>query len=215
LEAVYDESFVFVDLAEAQRMFRMGAKVHGVDIRLDDIENAGAVQSALQSRLGSADFEVLTWYDLQKSLYAVMRLEKWGAMAVLALIIVVAAFNIVGSLTMIVVEKRRDIGVLRAMGVTAVDVRRIFLADGVLIGLAGGGLGLALGLGLSLAQQRYQFVPMMGSDSFLIDSYPVSIEMMDVAAISVIAIVLCVLASIYPATRAARMEPAKAVALDG
>ncbi|MBO6574577.1 MAG: ABC transporter permease [Rhodothermales bacterium] len=214
LEAVYDESFVFVDLAECQRMFRMGRRVHGVDVRLDDIEHAGRVQAALQESLDPDEFEVQTWYDLQESLYAVMRLEKWGAMAVLALIIVVAAFNIVGSLTMIVVEKRRDIGVLRAMGVSAADVRKIFLADGLLIGLFGGGIGLALGLGLSLLQQRYQFVPMMGADSFLIDSYPVSIELLDVAAISAMAIALCVLASVYPSTRAAKMEPARAVALD-
>ncbi|MFT4604745.1 MAG: lipoprotein-releasing system permease protein [Rhodothermales bacterium] len=215
LEAVYDESFVFVDLAEGQRMFRMGRKVHGIDVRLDDIERASEVQTTLRAQLDPAKFEVLTWYDLQESLYAVMRLEKWGAMAVLALIIVVAAFNIVGSLTMIVVEKQRDIGVLRAMGVSAADIRRIFLADGLLIGLAGGGIGLALGLGLSLMQQRFQIVPMMGSDSFLIDAYPVSVEAPDVAAIALIAIALCVLASIYPATRASRIEPARAVAMDG
>lgn len=215
LEAVYDESFVFVDLAEGQRMFRMGNRVNGIDVRLDDIDRAGEVQAVLRRNLDPEQFEVLTWYDLQESLYAVMRLEKWGAMAVLALIIVVAAFNIVGSLTMIVVEKRRDIGVLRAMGVPATGIRSIFLADGLLIGLAGGGIGLVLGLGLSFLQLRYQLVPMMGSDSFLIDAYPVSIEAPDVIAIALIAIALCVLASIYPASRASRIEPARAVAMEG
>lgn len=215
LEAVYDESFVFVDLAEGQRMFRMGDRVNGIDVRLDDIDRAGEVQAVLRRNLDPEQFEVLTWYDLQESLYAVMRLEKWGAMAVLALIIVVAAFNIVGSLTMIVVEKRRDIGVLRAMGVPAAGIRSIFLADGLLIGLAGGGIGLVLGLGLSFLQLRYQLVPMMGSDSFLIDAYPVSIEAPDVIAIALIAIALCVLASIYPAGRASRIEPARAVAMEG
>ena len=214
LEAVYDESFVFVDLPEAQRMFRLGARVHGIDVRLEDIDDAERVQRQLQAKLDPTRFEVQTWFDLQESLYGVMRLEKWGAMAVLALIIVVAAFNIVGSLTMIVVEKKRDMGVLRAMGVSAADVRRIFLADGLLIGLAGGGIGLVLGLGLSFLQGQYQIVPMMGSDSFLIDAYPVSIELLDVTAIFLVAVVLCVLASIYPSSRAAAMEPARAVALD-
>ncbi|MBN4056206.1 ABC transporter permease [Rhodothermus sp. AH-315-K08] len=215
LEAIYDESYVFVGLPEAQRMFRMGRKVHGVDIRLRDIEEADRVQEDLQALLGEDEFRVLTWYDLQESLYNVMRLEKWGAMLVLALIIVVAAFNIVGSLTMIVVEKRRDIGVLRAMGVSQVDIRKIFLAEGVLIGVAGGGIGLVIGLGLSLAQQRYELVPMMGSDSFLIDAYPVAIEMLDVFVIVGVAMALCVLASLYPASRAGRVVPAKAVTAEG
>jgi lipoprotein-releasing system permease protein len=215
LEAIYDESYVFVGLEEAQRMFRLGQKVHGIDLRLDNIESAGRIQEALRSTLNPDKFRVLTWYDLQASLYDVMRLEKWGAMLVLALIIVVAAFNIVGSLTMIVVEKRRDIGVLRAMGVSRRDIKRIFLTEGILIGAAGGGLGLVLGLGLSFAQQQYQLVPMMGSDSFLIDAYPVAIEIFDVLAIVGVAMALCVLASLYPASRASRVVPARAVTAEG
>ena len=116
LEPVYDASHVFIELGEAQRLFRMPGHVSGIELRLDDLEHAEAVKAALERQLDPERLRVQTWYDLQRSLYDVMRLEKWGASFVLALIIVVAAFNIVGSLTMIVIEKRRDLGALAGDG---------------------------------------------------------------------------------------------------
>ena len=127
---------------------------------------------------------------------------------------IVAAFNIVGSLTMVVIEKRRDVGVLQAMGVSQSNIRRIFLLEGALIGTVGTGLGLVLGLGLALLQQRYELVPMAQAESFLIDAYPVAIQPLDVILVSVVAFGLCVLASLYPAARAAAIEPARAVQMD-
>ncbi|GMQ82793.1 MAG: ABC transporter permease [Rhodothermia bacterium] len=215
LEAVYDESHVFIDLAEAQRLFRMGAYVSGLDLRLNDLERASEVKEMLSERLNPAEFTVLTWYDLQKSLYDVMRLEKWGASLVLILIVIVAVLNIVGSLTMIVIEKRRDVGALRAMGVSRKDVRRIFLIEGLLIGALGSGIGLVLGVGLALAQKKFALVPLAGAESFLIDAYPVSIQTFDVAVISLVALGLCVTAAVYPANRATKIEIAEAVAVEG
>ena len=141
-----------------------------------------------------------------------MRLEKWGASAILGLIIIVAAFNIVGSLTMVVIEKRSDIGALQAMGVSQSDVRRIFLFEGGLIGAVGTGLGLVLGLGLAFLQKYYELVPM--SQSFLIDAYPVAVQPVDVLLVALASFGLCVLAALYPAARAASIEPARAVHLD-
>jgi lipoprotein-releasing system permease protein len=210
LEPVYDASHVFIELGEAQRLFRMAGEVSGVELRLDDLERAAAVKAALQQRLGP-DVRVQTWYDLQRSLYDVMRLEKWGASFVLALIIVVAAFNIVGSLTMIVIEKRRDLGALQAMGASRRDVRRIFLLEGVLVGAIGSGVGLALGLGLALAQQHFGLVPLAGAESFIIDAYPVAVRAWDVVLVVVVAVGLCAAASVYPAARASAVEPAQAV----
>lgn len=215
LESVYDESHVFIDLKEAQRLFRTGRTVSGIEIRLDELERAAEVKSALQARLDMSSVEVLTWYDLQKSLYDVMRLEKYGASLILALIIVVAAFNIVGSLTMIVIEKRRDVGALRAMGATQRDIRRIFLIEGLLIGVLGSGTGLVLGLGIALLQKHFQLVPLADAGSFLIDAYPVVINPLDVLVIALIALGLCVLASVYPARRAASIQPAEAVSVEG
>ena len=214
LESVYDESYVFIDLAEAQRLFRTGRAVSGIEVRLEDLETASEIQASLQTKLDPNQYLVLTWYDLQKSLYDVMRLEKYGASLVLALIILVAAFNIVGSLTMIVIEKRRDVGALRAMGATAKDIKRIFLLEGLLIGIAGSGMGLVIGLGLSFAQKYFKLVPLANAESFLIDSYPVSVQILDVSVIAITGLVLCVLASVYPARRAASIQPAAAVNIE-
>jgi lipoprotein-releasing system permease protein len=206
---------VFVALPEAQRLFGTGTRVTGIDLRLDDLERAATVKAALEQRLDPEHYTVRTWYDLQKSLYDVMRLEKWGASAILGLIVLVAAFNIIGSLTMVVIEKRADIGALQAMGVSRGDVRRIFLYEGALIGAVGTGLGLVLGLGLAALQKYYALVPMAQAESFLIDAYPVSIQWLDVTLIALVAFGLCVLAALYPAARAADIEPARAVHLEG
>ena len=206
---------VFVSLEEAQQLFRTEGRVTGIELRLDDLERAGRVKALLQQKLGTERYTVQTWYDLQQSLYDVMQLEKWGASAILGLIVIVAAFNIVGSLTMVVIEKRADVGALQAMGASRADVRRIFLFEGALIGAVGTGLGLVLGLGLAFLQQYYGVVPMAQAESFLIDAYPVSVQALDVVLIAVVSFGLCVLAAVYPAARAAAIEPARAVHLDG
>jgi lipoprotein-releasing system permease protein len=218
MQAAYDQSHVFVSLDEAQRLFQTGRRVTGIDVRLDDLDRAGEIKAQLRARLDAAQFEtpfeVQTWYDLQKSLYDVMRIEKWVASAILMLIVVVAAFNIVGSLTMVVIEKRRDVGVLRAMGVSKSNIRRIFLTEGALIGAIGTGFGLVLGLGLALLQKHFNLVPMAQAESFMIDAYPVAIRPMDVALVATVSFALCVLAALYPASRASAIEPARAVHLD-
>ena len=211
LEPVYDASHVFIELGEAQRLFRMPGEVSGIELRLDDLEHAEAVKAALERQLDPERLRVQTWYDLQRSLYDVMRLEKWGASFVLALIIVVAAFNIVGSLTMIVIEKRRDLGALQAMGASRGDIRRIFLLEGLLVGVVGSGLGLVLGLGLAFAQQQFGLVPLAGAESFIIDAYPVAVRAWDVVLIVAVAVGLCAAAALYPAARASAVEPAQAV----
>jgi lipoprotein-releasing system permease protein len=211
IEPVYDETHVFVNLEEAQRLFRMPGEVSGIELRLEDIDQAAALKKSIQAQLDGDEFEVLTWYDLQKSLYDVMELEKWGASLILALIVVVAAFNIIGSLTMVVIEKRHDIGVLAAMGVSRRNIRRIFLLEGALIGVIGTGFGLVLGLGLSLLQKYTGLVPLAGAESFILDAYPITIQPLDVSLIAIVAMGLCVLAAVYPAARAAAIEPARAV----
>ena len=207
----YDETNVFIDITEAQRLFRMPGEVSGIELRLEDSKLAPRVKAQIQAVLSPDEFEVLTWYDIRKELYDVMALEKWGASLIIALIIVIAAFNIVGSLTMVVMEKRYDIGVLMSMGVSRDDVRRIFLMQGGIIGIAGTGVGLITGLGLCLLQQQFGLVPLIGSDSFILDAYPVSIQFLDVSIIVVITIGLCLLAALYPAHRAAAIRPAEAV----
>ena len=211
LEPAYDESHVFVGLEEGQRLFRMAGRVSGIDLRLADLDDAPEVQDLLTARLDGERYAVRTWYDLQASLYGVMRLEKWAASAILLLIVVVAAFNIVGALTMTVIEKRRDLGVLQAMGASRADVRRIFLFEGLLVGGIGTGIGLVLGLAICWVQATFALVPLAEAGSFVIDAYPIAVRPFDVAVVVLVAVGLCALAALYPATRAAQTEPARAV----
>ncbi len=211
MQAAQQDARVYIGVPQAQRLFQMRDRVSGIDIRLHDIEQAEAVKARLQRALDSEAFTVRTWYDLQRALFDVMQLEKWGAWAILFLIVIVAAFNIVGSLTMVVIEKRRDVGVLQAMGVSKRSIRQIFMAEGALIGAVGTGTGAVLGLGLAWAQQQYALVPLSRAESFLIDAYPVAIQLTDVVAVTGLSFGLCVAAALYPATRAASVPPAQAV----
>lgn len=210
LEPTYDETHVFVGLPEAQRLFRTGSRVSGLDVRLADVDDAGAVRDRLAEALGDG-YRVRTWYDLQGSLYGVMRVEKWAASVLLSFIIVVAAFNIVGALTMIVIEKRRDLGALMAMGASRGDVRRIFLLEGLLVGAIGTGLGLAVGLAVVGSQAAFGWAKLAEAGQFVIDAYPVDVRALDVALIALVAVGLCAAAAVYPATRAAAVDPARAV----
>ena len=215
LDAVYDENHVFIALEEAQRLMDMEHRVTGIELRLANLDEAEGVKRLLAAQLNPDRYDVVTWYDLRKSLYDVMRLEKWGASLILILIIVVAAFNVIGALTMIVIEKRRDVGVLQAMGVSRRGIRRIFMLEGLVVGGFGTALGLVIGLGLALLQQRFELVALGGAESFLIDAYPVSIQVLDLVVISGSAIALCVAAALYPASRAASIQPADAVRVQG
>jgi lipoprotein-releasing system permease protein len=211
IQPQYDESHVFIDIAEAQRLFRMSGRISGIEIRLDDLEQAASVKKQLETQLDKNKFSVLTWYDLQKTLYDTMTFEKWGASLVLALIIVVAACNSVGSLTMVVIEKKRDLGILQAMGVSRKNLRQIFLFEGLLIGGIGVTLGLLMGLGLSLIQQYFKLVPLGGGESFIISAYPIAIHAYDVILIASGVLILCIGGSVYPAYRAAQTNPVDAI----
>jgi lipoprotein-releasing system permease protein len=199
---------VYIDLRAAQRLFNMRNRITGLDIRLIDTDLAEEVRNEVSDVLGGG-YTVETWYELQKPLYDVMYLEKWGSYFILMIIVLVAVLNIVGSLTMIVIQKKRDIGVLISMGMTPKKIRKIFMSQGFQIGLIGCGLGGITGILLSLAQKEFGLVKL--SSSFIIDAYPVSIAATDLLLVLIGTMTLCLLASWYPAARAAAVEPADAV----
>lgn len=208
LQQIAGGSKVFVDIEAAKRLFRTRNEITGMDIKLYDNDDAEEVKEELKATLGP-DFEISTWYDLQKPLYDVMYLEKWGSFVVLILIVIVAVLNIIGSLTMIVIQKQRDIGILMSMGYSKKGIKTIFRKQGLYIGLIGCGIGGALGLLLSWAQMKFGMVKL--SSAFIIDAYPVQISPIDVSIILAASLLLCVLASWYPAHRAAQVQPADAV----
>lgn len=208
MHQIVEGDIVYVDLLAAQRLFNMRNEITGFDIQLIDTDRAERVKDELEEILG-AGFRIETWYDLQKPLYDVMYLEKWGSYFILMIIVIVAVLNIIGSLTMIVIQKKRDIGILISMGMTPRKIKKIFQSQGVQIGLIGCGLGGLLGIGLSMAQKEFSLFKL--SSSFIIDAYPVSIQFSDIAIILSGTMVLCLLASWYPAVRAAAIQPADAV----
>jgi len=205
----YDAHYAYVSIASAQRLLNMEGQYSGIEVRLHDIGDAEAVKAELSRRL-SGDFRVSTWYDLHKDLYSVMKIERWIAYILLCLIILVASFNMFGSLTMSVLEKRRDIGVLKSMGASARSVTRIFLLEGLVVGVLGTVLGLCLGFGLLEAQMRYQLFP-LDPTVYIIPAIPVEIHLMDLLSVSIASVVLSLIASYFPARRASRVIPVEAI----
>jgi lipoprotein-releasing system permease protein len=208
IQQIIDEEIVYIDLDAAQRLFNMRNEVTGFDIQLTDTDLAERVKTDLQKILGD-DYRIQTWYDLQKPLYDVMNLEKWASYFILMIIVLVAVLNIIGSLTMIVIQKKKDIGVLLAMGMTPKNIKKIFISQGIQIGIIGCGIGGILGILISLAQKEYGIVKL--TSSFIIDAYPVMINPFDILLIVGGSMLLCLGASWYPAMRASSVEPADAV----
>ncbi len=208
LEQIGGGAQVFIDIKAAQRLFNARNTISGIDISTTNSDAALELKDELQANLGNK-YKVSSWYDLQKPLYDVMYLEKWGAYAVLMIIIIVAVLNIIGSLTMIVIQKRRDIGILISMGYSKAAIKSIFRKQGFYIGLIGCGIGGALGLLLCWLQVKFSLIKL--SSAFLIDAYPVQIQTMDVILILSGSLLLCLAASWFPASRAADIQPADAV----
>ncbi len=205
----YDSSFGIVGMDTAREFFALGQGVTGFELRIADMFAARETAGAIEARLGS-DYRVTNWIDLNRNLFAWMKIEKAVMFTILILIVLVATVNIVSSLVMLVLEKRRDIGVLRTMGVTPHGIMRIFLLQGTLVGLAGTGLGLLVGWIVSYVLGRYKLLHLPG-EIYFIDTLPVKIEWTDFALVAVAATALCFVASLYPAWRAARLAPVESI----
>ncbi len=206
----YDSSFGFTSVGASQRFFELGEHVTGVEVKLADMFAAPAAGERLRRASGRSDLRANNWIDLNRNLFTWMKLEKTVMFLILALIVVVAAFNIVATLFMVVLEKRRDIGVLRTMGATPGLVLTVFLSEGLLIGVLGTAAGALLGSALIALLKRYPFVHLPG-DVYFIESLPVRPESGDFAVVILAALVLCLVASWYPAWRASRLDPIEAI----
>ena len=156
----------------------------------------------------SGDYQISTWYDLHQSLYSVMKIERWSAYILLSLIILVATFNMLGSLTMGVIEKQRDISVLRAVGMTSKNLTRLFMFEGLLIGILGTIFGIVLGLIVLYLQIHYQIFP-LDTSIYIIPAIPVDIQWTDFVTIAMASLGLSFIAAYYPARRADSTLPAE------
>lgn len=201
---------VYAPLSIAQNLLGSKESIDGFDIRLKNINDASEAKSNFQKITDPKFAEVSTWFDLHKQLYSVMLIERWSAYIILSLIIAVATFSIFGSLTMTVIEKKRDIGVMKAMGVNDKSVLKIFLFEGVLIGTIGTILGVILGLFICYLQITYKLYPLDPS-VYIIDALPVEIRLLDILAIALLALLLSTIAGWYPAKKAAKTFPLEAI----
>jgi lipoprotein-releasing system permease protein len=206
----YDKLYAFISLRYSQKLFDLGNSVNGVEIRLKNINDSGEFAEKLRSILGGG-YSVNTWYDLHQDLYAVMKVERWTAYVILSLIIAVATFNIAGSLTMTVLEKKRDIGILKAMGTTNKSIIRICMFEGILIGIYGTIIGCILGLAVCLMQIEYKLFPLDPAVYSPLDALPIDLRWTDFIYVGLAALMLAFAASLYPALRAARQEPIQAI----
>jgi lipoprotein-releasing system permease protein len=208
LQQIADGPKVFIDLRAAQRLFDARNGFSGIDVKLTNNQDADRIKKVLQTNLGE-DFRISTWYDLQKPLYDVMYLEKWGAYVILMIIVAVAVLNIIGSLTMIVIQKRRDIGILISMGYSKSRIKAIFRKQGLYIGLIGCTIGGLIGFLLCWIQLEFGVIKL--SSAFIIDAYPVDIRLLDVSIVLIGSLLLCLAASWFPSQRASEIQPAEAV----
>jgi lipoprotein-releasing system permease protein len=205
----YDNSYVFMALDEAQQLSQLGTSVTGIEVKTKTRAEAPAVARAIADSLGFP-YRTEDWEAQNSSLFHALKLEKLGMAFILLLIVLVAAFNIVSTLTMVVTDKTREIGILRAMGMPARSIRRIFFAQGVVIGAVGTGIGLVLGLAASVALDRYKLITLDPSVYF-IDHLPVATQPGDVGLIVFASLIIAALATIYPARQAARLYPVEAI----
>jgi len=203
----YDSSLAYIELGEAQKFFNMGASVTGIEVKVTDVFRAADIARAIEHHLGFA-FWARDWMQMNRNLFSALKLEKTMMFLLLVLITIVASFNIVSTLTMIVTEKQREIAILKAMGATRKGIMRIFMLNGLIIGCSGAAIGVPLGYTfLWLIQTFWTFDPTV----YYISRIPVHVLGSDVLLVAGSAILISFVATLYPSLQAAKLDPAAAL----
>ena len=205
----YDNSYAFIAIDKAQELAGLGSGVTGIEVKTKDRWQARTVGNQLSGALGWP-YRTVDWEEQNRSLFQALKLEKLGMGVILLLIVLVAAFNIVSTLTMVVADKTKEIGILKAMGMPARSIRRVFFAQGLVIGVVGTVLGLVLGFAGALALDKYQFIK-LDPTVYFIDHLPVSTQPSDVMWIILASIAIAAVATIYPSVQASRLFPIEAI----
>ena len=205
----YDSSMAFISLESASRFFRMGDTVTGIEIKIEDIYDAERIGKDVQKAAGGF-YYVRTWMDMNRNLFSALKLEKVAMFIILVLIVIVASLNIISTLIMVVMEKGKDIAILKSMGTTSGGIMRVFMIEGLVIGIAGTIMGVLGGVFLCTLLKKYQFIKLPG-DVYYISTLPVKMDPLLISMIAVASISISFLATIYPAWQAARMDPVEAL----
>jgi lipoprotein-releasing system permease protein len=201
----YDAGMVLLSLEAAQSFLLLGRSVTGIEVRLDDIYAAKEVGRRIKAEMGRS-FWTRDWMELNRNLFAALKLEKAAMFVILALIVLVAAFNIISTLIMTVMEKTKDIGILKSIGATSSSIRKIFVLQGLIIGVVGTSFGLGLGLVLCELLRRYKFIQ-LPADVYYITTMPVRVEVLDVLIITSASVAISFLATLYPSQQGAKLSP--------
>jgi lipoprotein-releasing system permease protein len=205
----YDRTMAYISLNAAQVLMGIGDGVNGVEISARDIFQTTDIVSDLRGILGGR-FWIRDWKEMNRTFFSALKLEKLAMFIILTLIVFVAAFNIIGSLTMMVMEKHKDIGILKAMGASNKSVRLIFLAEGVIIGIVGTVIGCLIGLSLCWIADTYHLIRLDG-EVYYISYLPFKVRIPDVIAICAASLFISFMATIYPARQAAKLDPVEAI----
>ena len=201
----FDNKYAITNLAFVKKMLAMDENTYsGAEISVNANEDIDEIRDQLKQILGK-NYSVQNRFEQNASLYSVMRIEKWIIYAILSLILVVAAFNMVGALTMLVLEKKQDISVLHALGANKSFIQKIFLSEGLLLAVIGGGTGMILAFLLGIFQTKYHLIPLQGS-TFMIDYFPVKMVLSDFLLVGITVMVIALVASWIPARKAALQQ---------
>ncbi len=201
----YNTGYAYISLPEAQKFFDMPGRVSGLQVRVDDVYRADAIAASIQSAVGFPYF-TRNWIEMNKNFFSALKLEKIGMALILVVVIIVASFNIIGTLTMIVMEKSREIAILKSMGATGRSIMGIFMFSGLIIGAVGTILGTGIGYGLVALITKSGLIS-LPKDVYQVSHLPLSITGYDVLFIALTALGISFLATIYPAWQAARQDP--------
>ncbi|NIA04679.1 MAG: lipoprotein-releasing ABC transporter permease subunit [Proteobacteria bacterium] len=205
----YDSTLAFISLNTARSLTGMTRGVDGLEVRVTDIDQAGSIAAKIRKQLGRG-YSVRDWMQINRNLFAALKLEKTGIFIALDLIILVAALNIISALVMVVMEKTRDIAILKSMGATTGSIMRIFFYQGAVIGLTGTLLGVMGGLGLCAILKRYKLIE-LPRNVYPMSTLPIQVVPSDVTIIAVSAILITLAATLYPSWKASKIRPAEAL----
>jgi len=205
----YDSGFAYVALDTAQTLFDKGDVISGAAIKADKLENANYIATEIHRKFKT--IWARDWMAMNKNLFKALQVEKIAMFIILALVVLVAAFNIASTLIMVVMRKTKDIGILKSMGANNDNIRNIFIVQGLFTGIIGTLIGMGIGIGICLILKQYPIGIPGGGSVYYIDKLPVAMVMKDLIFIPVASIVLSFISAIYPAMQAAKLDPVESI----